>query len=108
MAPTLPLRPGHRRQNRTEVFIAGTAILARLPWLLKLNKAGDTTAIYLLRSWLQPQLLWHRVHVLLFGSFSCPRTGREGTPGDVAPIPTASLIPASQCKCFGRKSSILC
>lgn len=76
VAPALPLRPGHRWQNRTEVFLAGTAIIARLlpptllPCLLKLTKAGDTTAISLLRSWLQPPLRWHRVDVLLLVSFS--------------------------------------
>lgn len=86
MAPVLSWRPGHRQENRTKVLIAGTAILTRLLpptlllWLLKLTKAGDTTAISLLRSWLQPQLLCDTQWTCSFLAHFLPKDRQRGSP----------------------------
>lgn len=86
--------------EQDEVFMAGTAIVAGLlpltllPWLLKLTKAGDTTATPLLRSWLQPQLLCGTEWVCSFLAHSLPKDRQRGSPR-CSHIPTGSLIAAS-------------
>lgn len=86
VAPALPRRRRHRRENRTEAFIAGTPIVARLlppvplSWFLKLTKAGNTTAIPLLRPCLQPQLLCGTEWMRSFLAHFLPKDRQTGSP----------------------------